>query len=37
MYSNEIIISNYYFKENYFVKKINGNLFIMNNNGDFFL
>lgn len=37
MYSNEIITSNYQFKEKYFVKKINGHLFIMNNNGEFFL
>ena len=37
MYSNEIITSNYQFKENYSVKKINGHLFIMNNNGEFFL
>lgn len=35
--SNEIITSNYQFKEKYFVKKINGHLFIMNINGEFFL
>jgi hypothetical protein len=35
MYSNQTT-SNIK-KETYFVKKINGHLFIMNNNGEFFL
>jgi len=36
MYSNQTT-SNIKYKETYFVKKINGHLFIMNNNGEFFL
>jgi hypothetical protein len=36
MYSNQIT-SNSEHKVRYFVKIINGNLFIMDNNGEFFL
>jgi len=36
MYSNQIT-SNIEHKVRYYVKKINGHLFIMDNNGEFFL